>query len=799
MGILTSDEIRDIKEKISSNVSELGKQYKSRKLSYFRDTVDYNLVEERERDGWERTQRQYKTKAEIIKEKPFSKKFEDKVWVMMYELGFRNLNVSDNLKLRYGKNSGDLQQIDVIAVDSEVALIIECKSSQDYRNKDYKNYFESLPLKIDGFRKCIKEVYGERRIKYIFATEKQILSKADINRLEQTKSFHMDDNATSYIQDIIKNYKKASKFQFFGIIFKREIINLDTIDVPALSGEMGGKKYYMFSIEPGHLLKVGFILHRTRTNEREDPTYQRLLVPSRLRGIQKFIENEGFFPNSIIVNFNTKESKKKLEFQQSSSKNLDSNSRHGVLKIPNSYSIAYVIDGQHRLYGFADTDEIFKATIPVVAFENLSSDEQLGMFLDINENQKKIAPRLKLTLQEDINWESPNTLSRMKALRSGIINRLSDLVGPFRDYLSIGEETKELSPTFIDNALRKAPGLLPKVKSNKLLNDIGILYDLQNQDQQNEMENTRVKIADLINKLYIYIGENYKDLFENKRYFIRSNRGLFAFVYVIGSLNKYLSKKNRVDITTDVDERIKFLKPYLDCLLSELTESSMTNEDPSGILTLQGQAAEKAWSMYFESIIHKKYTDFYTDELKLFEETQDEETQVEARGLIDEIEEWIKTTTINQLKELFGDSWDLEINNVVTDAEKRAKDEIAKRWQMEKKRVKITWEDMVFIKDYIDISLKFWNRTPSEGIEYDETTFKRFFEKVSMNIEKTIDNNGRTYFALGNEAKKESGIKWMKYIQTHRNTLAHLGSKSYGVNKEELNFIKTVHNTILEQ
>ena len=105
MGILTSDEIRDIKEKISSNVSELGKQYKSRKLSYFRDTVDYNLVEERERDGWERTQRQYKTKAEIIKEKPFSKKFEDKVWVMMYELGFRNLNVSDNLKLRYGKNN----------------------------------------------------------------------------------------------------------------------------------------------------------------------------------------------------------------------------------------------------------------------------------------------------------------------------------------------------------------------------------------------------------------------------------------------------------------------------------------------------------------------------------------------------------------------------------------------------------------------------------------------------------------------------------------------------------------------
>lgn len=799
MGILSTDEIRDIKEKISSNASELGKQYKLRKLSHLRDSVDYNEAALKEKEGWEKTEKQYKTKVQIIKEKSFSKKFEDKVWTMMYELGFRTLNIRDTLKLKYGKNSGDFQQIDVIAIDDEVALIIECKASEDYKTKDYKNYFESLPIKIDSFRKCIKEVYGERRVKYIFATEKQILRTTDSDRLEQTKSFHMDDNATSYVQDIIKNYKKASKYQFFGILFKRQTISLDPIDVPALSGEMGGKKYFMFSIEPGHLLKIGFILHRTRTNEREDPTYQRLLVPSRLRGIQKFIEADGFFPNSIIVNFNTKDSKKRLEFQQSSSKDLDSRSRHGVLKIPNSYSIAYIIDGQHRLYGYANTDDIFKTTIPVVAFENLTSDEQLSMFLDINENQKKIAPRLKLTLQEDINWESTNTLSRMKALRSGIINRLADLIGPFKDYLSIGEESKELSPSFIDNALKKAPGLLPKVKSNKLLIDTGILYDLQNQNQQNEMENVRVNIADLINKLYIYIGENYKDLFENKKFFIRSNRGLYAFIYVIGSLNRFLSEKKTVDISTNVDERIKLLKPYLDHLLNELSELSITNEDPTGILTLQGQAAEKAWSMNFESIINKSFPKFYSDELKMYQETQDEELQIEARGLVDKVEEWIQKTCMGHVKELFGESWDLEINNVISDAESRARDEIAKRYKMEGKRVKISWLDMVFISDYIDICLKFWNRTPSEGVEYDENTFKRFFEKVSIDLDQKIEQNGRTYFKLGVEAKKDSGIKWMKYILTHRNTLAHLGSKSYGVNKEEFNFIKTVYNTIITE
>ena len=731
----------------------------------------------------------------MSKEKAHDKKFEDKLWCMMYELGFKILNTEDNLKLKYGPNDEDFQQIDVLAVDDEVALIIECKSSKDYTRVNYKNYLESLPIKIAGFRKCIKELYGERRVKYLFATEKQIIGEADKLRLESLKAYHIDDNATSYISDIIKNYKKASKFQFFGIIFKGETINLDPIDVPALSGMMGGKRYYMFSIEPGHLLKIGFILHRTRTNEREDPTYQRLLVPSRLRGIEKFIENDGFFPNSIIVNFNTSITKKKLEFLQSSSKNLDSKSRHGVLKIPNSYSIAYVIDGQHRLYGYANTDEIFDATIPVVAFENLTSDEQLGMFMDINENQKKIAPRLKLTLQEDINWNSTNTLSKMKALRSGVINRLADMIGPFRDYLSIGEESKELSPNYIDNALKKAPGLLPKVKSSKLINDVGVLYDVQNQKPQDEMEKGRVYLSDLINKSFIYISDNYKDLFENKKYFIRSNRGLFAYIYVLGSLNKFLTEKNRVDINTNVDDRLKFMKPYLDCLLGKLSEMSLNNDDPNGYLKIQGQAAEKTWSMYFESIIKEAYPDFYTDELKTFEETQDEKIQNEARIYLDKIEAWIKNTTLGHLKELFGDAWNLEIINIEIDASARAKKEEGRIYKDEKKKVSIDWEDMLFISDYIDISTRFWNKVPGEGIEYDEDNFKRLFQKISINTEKEIERAGNKVYELGNMSSKD-GVKWMRQVNNYRNTVAHIGTKSYGLNREELDFLKIILNTI---
>ena len=108
---------------------------------------------------------------------------------------------------------------------------------------------------------------------------------------------------------------------------------------------MGKKKYYMLSIELHLLLKM-IHLHRTKANsDIEDPAYQRLLIPNRLRKITEFIDEGGYFPNSIIINFNTTK-RRRLEFQPSQ-KTEDSKSKM-ELEIPNAYSIAYIIDGQHR-------------------------------------------------------------------------------------------------------------------------------------------------------------------------------------------------------------------------------------------------------------------------------------------------------------------------------------------------------------------------------------------------------------------------------------------------------------------
>ncbi|MCY4298849.1 MAG: DGQHR domain-containing protein [Flavobacteriaceae bacterium] len=784
---------KECKEKLITDLSVLGKLYKAKKSDYDTISIRPNQLEDYEKYGYTIT-KELKTKIRVQRKKEHFVLFEDHIWCLMYELGFRMLNLDERFQLKYGSNSNDLQQIDVVAINDDVAILIECKSSEKPKRANYKTFLEGSRNKIKGFRESIEELVGKRRVKYILATRNLKTGSEDKTRMEKARMFHLDDNVYKYIKSLVKSYRGVSLYQFLGLIFRGESISSNTIDVPALKGTMGGKKkaYYMFSIEPIHLLKMGFVLHRTRVNETESPAYQRLLVPSRLRNISKFIEDGGFFPNSIIVNFKI-DDKVRLNFKSSSSENLDSNAKFGVLSIPNMYATAYIIDGQHRLYGFSNIDEEIKnSTVPVVAFINLTSDEQLDMFLDINQNQKKISTKLKLTLQEDICWSSNDVVSRMKALRSGIINRIADGYGTFNNRLSIGEDKGEFSPTFIENALKKSKGLLPKPASrHRLTSSEGVLYDASIYGEGIDKEMYRVKkyVSDFITESFLFIEEGFPDLFDEEGSYVRSNRGIYAIIYVLGSLNRYLSIKQKVNIKTSVEKRITELSPYLNALLKSLDTYRINNEDPDSVFKTQGQLAEKHWAMFFESLIHAEDSGFYTDELKEYKETKNKDIRLKAKEKLDEIECLIKENTIQQMKDIYGDSWDLEITKIKTECMTRA--ENAKRTIFdETSEIKeIPWTDMFMISDYINIITKHWTKGREKGN-------KSFQEMFSIDIENITYKDGQEVFRLGKESNKDKALKWLKKINTHRNTISHLGSKSFGLTRKELVFVSKILDTI---
>ena len=139
-----------------------------------------------------------KTKTKIRIKKSHSKQFEDDVWCQFYNLGFRTLNYDEYFILPFSKDKEDTKQIDVIAINDETIFLIECKSSEKLKKApSFKDEFELLGLRIDGFRKALQQIFGrDIKVKYIFATRNLRISSEseDLSRLEKTNSFYYNDN-----------------------------------------------------------------------------------------------------------------------------------------------------------------------------------------------------------------------------------------------------------------------------------------------------------------------------------------------------------------------------------------------------------------------------------------------------------------------------------------------------------------------------------------------------------------------------------------------------------------------------
>lgn len=777
MAFLDQYQIDTIKGKIIEDLSNLGKTYKSKKGEHQQISVDHSRVEDYIKQGWEEYTKPLKTKTLLRKVKDHSKKFEDDIWCQFYELGFRKMNYDENLIIPFSKNIEDTKQIDVIAIGEETIFIIECKSSENFKKApSYKDEFDLLNLRLDGLKKSLHQIYGNNyKIKFIFATRNLRFDpeSIDLARLKSTNSFFFDNNTYSYINSLIKNYKSASLYQFLGLIFKNELINLEKIEIPAVRGLMGKKKYYMFSIEPHLLLKMGFILHRTKANVTEFPTYQRLLVPSRLKGITKFIDEGGYFPNSIIVNFNS--SKHKVQFE-SSAKLGDSNSCFGTLKIPNSYGIAYIIDGQHRVYGYAGSNFAKNNTIPVVAFDGLETIEQLEIFMDINQNQKAVSPSLRLDLEEDLYWESERADSRIKALRSSIIKQLCNSESsPLFNKISVGEDKAILTFKPFTTAIANSH-LLPTAQGNKYNEEslIGNLYDTNNHDHNQEMLKAKKKIVDFIIYSYDYIEQDYSNIYNREKQIILSNRGTFAFISLIGDLNKFETKRGNLNKQTSSLDRIEIIKPYLKALFEGLSKLTKEDED-NQLFSHLGAGADTKWLRFFQSIINSIYPIYNPTELIDWKERQNEEYQTDGRKYVKEIERFMKKTILQNLKVLFGDNWELEIETIQSACILRANAENKKNYK-DGLTKRVEWTEMFNINDYNKIIEDYWSKKP----ELNETEYITFEKTFSIDI--------------GVGKNKKEVLKWISYFNSYRNQLAHEGSKEKGINKKEVDFLEKIHN-----
>lgn len=724
MTSLTTSQIQAIKEHMTNDESVLTKKFKAKKTPYYTKSISLNELEDYINEGWEEVSTS-KFKAKIQKMKPLGVKFEDDIWCMFYNLGFRNLNYDENLIIQWGDNPEDKHQLDIVAVGEEAIFVVECKATGSLKAASFKKDIGDMCLYKDGVMKVLRQIYGNyKKIKFVFATRNYIFADGceDEKRLLDNKIFQFTDNTYDYVNSLIKSYRSTVIYQFYGLMFQHERINNDKIRIPALKGTMGGHNYYMLSIEPAKLLKIGFVLHRTKVNTQITvPTYQRLLVPSRLKGIGEFIDKGGYFPNTVIVNFDNSNKKNRIQFEQTAGGTDDTKTKLGYLTIPNAYCIAYIIDGQHRVYGYAGSKYKDTNTIPVVAFEGLPSDEQLKIFMDINEHQKAVSPGLRLDLTEDLNWDSPRLDSRLKALRSSIIKQLgSGNNSVLARKISIGEDTAKLAFKPFDTALSQS-SLLPKATTKEFIKHTDVcLYNINCVEHNKAMYDSQKRISNLIKDCYAYVYHKMSDAHkEEYEKFIECNRGTYAFVSLIASLNEHLISNGDLSQTSSTKEQVDKISSFFDVLIDYLC--NMPVEDQAQILLIKGAGADTFWLRMYQNAIRKQMSSYNPDGLEAWLETQDKDLQEEGKECGKQIEKQIKTVILSKLEDLYGETWESKVKKIMGKCLQRMDDNEDTDNQ--------DWTDLMTLQDYKEIIDSNWSVRKE-----DDDLFVTFEDEFSIQV-----------------------------------------------------------------
>mgnify|MGYP000092187452 CR=1 FL=1 len=727
-------------------------------------------LEELEEEGWEYVKDYADSKfVKVRKEKPFYERFEDQIWLLFFQMGFKHLNRDANFKMNYDFNNPDFtQQIDVFAADDETILIVECKSSEDLNEVQFKKDIEKLHGQMEGLRKCALKQYPGRKVKFIWATHNCIMSAKDIKRLQEWDIIFFSDSTIQYYSELVKHLGTCSRYQLEPQKYLETDIYRISVEIKkmqnkvlAIKGKMGGHEYYEFSIEPEKLLKIGYVLHRNEANKNMMPTYQRIIKRKRLKEVQSFINDGGYFPNSIIISIDS--GGRKLQFDESPTKLDDSISKIGVLHLPKRYHSAYIIDGQHRLYGYSDSEYANTNSIPIVAFVDLDRSEQLKLFMDINENQKSVSKTLRITLNSDMLWDSPNQNERRDAIRSKIAQMCGEeQSSPLLGRVVIGEDEKNnikcITIQAIQLALQKCSFFSTFAKNNTIATngsfDVG--------DNQAT-----------IDRFYPFLEGCFKTVKNEcetewslgEQGILTINRGIQGIIRIINDVVNLLIAQNKLfPLTQDIDDIINEVEYYMSPLLNHINK--LTEEQRIELKSFYGGGAENKYLHYFQKVIHDSLTDFNPEGLEEYIENTTKEYNATSKEYIYAIEEKLKDVIAESLQEYYGDKWLIKglPKTTYKEAEKAASDKNYELLSNDEESDIEPW-DCISLSDCKDIVV--YSRNWSE-----------IFESIITRPEDLILST------------KEQKTEWINTISKEQNKLS---KSTYSVPKSSFELISNIY------
>lgn len=604
--------------------------------------------------GWE-VDRVLQHHLRMRREKPLDQQYEDRVWSMLSKLGFTYLNADRNLHITYREANKTLtQQVDILAADAQVALVVECKTAEGPipKRKDFKKDIEMLHSQQEGLTRAIRKRLPGRRVAFVFATLNCIVSRQDKSRMREYDIFHLDEDGLVYYEALAKQLGGWAKHQLLGAVLGGRTFSGKPLLLPAVQGILADRRYYMFSMDPEMLLSMSYIPHWLGPEGDAWPRYQRIRKQQHMQQAQEFIKSGGAFPNAVIISLDTQG--QPLRFERVACAGSQNTTKLGVLYLPQRYRSAYLVDGQQRLYSYAARRDAGVTTVPVIAFVDLSPEEQARWFLNVHRSQKPISKGLQDALLENLDWDSPDPNQARWALRLRICRKLavdpdSPLYGRIRLETESGEKTGIRIGALADGM--KAGRFFGTYNKAKVTVHPGIL-----ETGSNDINEKRCVV--FLQQCFFVMKQRAPGEWEDndaKPPVLLTDQGLHAFLQLLGELLEYLGRKGTVDPRKDSPAALaEAVSDYLAGLADAL--ESLT---PFQRLAMQ-ESTNRRKEHYlhtFERVVHQIDGGFAPEGLQPYWAEFYRRRTLEAIGLMRELRIFLQKNFCNRLFKAYGERW----------------------------------------------------------------------------------------------------------------------------------------------
>lgn len=631
--------------------SERISEYKRRKPRFLQKKAEPADIGTLVEDGWIERRKVAGGKILFEKSKTHDEILENRFWGILYQLGFEELNKGRNFKINVVSEGHIVnKQVDVFAKVGNTVVVAECKSSARRGQRNLQKDIGELGSLQRSIANSLRKHYGaESRLKIIWlmVTSNVNWSNSDKARAADQGIQIVRERELRYFEEIAKNVGPAAKYQFIGeFLSSQEIPELSNYSVPAIRTKLGGQWAYYFLAAPDRILPIAFVNHRGLRDVEGAPSYQRVLKRSRLKEIGSYLDGGGFFPNCILINF-----RQSVRFQRQTSVD-DRQISFGNLFLPDRYKSAWVIDGQHRLYGFTESETpLSKQSIPILAFEKLSTLAEAELFTTINSKQQKVARGLLDELAGELKLDSEDFDERMGAIASRSLDIMATETGnPFEDRIKTADLADSDTICLTISELKKAI-ISSKMLGARSRNDVITPGEFSRSDT----EETLHAICEGLTAYFSLIQEANVERWEQGRPgCLCSNIAIQGYIRLLPALCSYMQQKthqssNELDPVDLIDQ----IKPYLQPVI-DFVSAAEDSEFLKRFKVPFGSGGPPRYFYQLSLLVRSKFADFDPPGFSEFDNESRMELKEVGDSLVASLLERIHDHVVLVLKQNYG-------------------------------------------------------------------------------------------------------------------------------------------------